>query len=153
MRAISRGALSTASVAGMVLMLAAPAQATGQEADSGPNRDFWVSVDVHTITNKDHDNNRDTARAPDTLVVDYHICPYGEAQQVVNLTITVDAPGTAMDRTFTQQEVLDSAACGGGFWAQRLKKRDFGAGAYTVTVSGNNGRDDATVSGSVLITD
>jgi hypothetical protein len=145
--------LATAAAVGLTGAAVLPAVATSQAVDSRPNGDYSLNLRVGSATNKDGDGSIETATSPDTLLALYSVCgrqTQGTEPGVVQLAITIDAPGTASDRQVSGVADLERFSCV-NLSVQDKVANKWPAGTYTVTIDADNGRDTATVSGSVVI--
>ncbi len=151
-RPIARIGLS-AILAGFVLVgVADSAVATDQEADSQPNGDFYVGVFARSETDRDHDGNSDTATKPDRLDTLVAVCSNFERVQIVDYTVTVDAPGPEFDRQLSVSAdfVTNPVGCDNLVMRDKIGSK-WPAGQYSVTVDATNGADQASVTGTVMI--
>lgn len=153
MRIIGLTALSTTLAGVLLVSVAGSAAATDEEADSQPNGDFSVGVFARAVTDKDRDGNRDTATHPDRLDSLAFVCTNFERVQLVAYTVTVDAPGTEFDRQFSDVAdfVTNPVGCDNLFIEDRITSR-WPSGPYSITLEATNGSDQATVTGSVMVT-
>ena len=151
MRRSHRMLLVTTAAVGLTGAAVLPAVATSQAVDSGPNGDYSLDIRVGSVTDKDHDGSSDTATSPDKLLARYTACGLqGTGSGVVQLAFTIDAPGTAFDRQLSDVADLERFSCV-NLSVQDKVANKWPAGTYTVTIDADNGRDTATVSGSVVI--
>jgi hypothetical protein len=142
-------------LAGVLLVgVSGSAVATEEEADSQPNGDFYAAVFARADTDRDHDGNPDTATKPDRLDTLVAVCTNFNRSQLVEYTVTVDAPWTDFDRQFS--DVADFVApmnfgCDNLFVVDKVSAQ-WPSGPYSVTLQATNGSDQATVTGTVMIT-
>lgn len=154
MRQPARLLLTAAAAVGLCGTAAAtPAVAAEDGVVSQPNGDFSLDLRLGSTTDKDRDGNSDTATSPDKLITLYTLCGRifeGSEPGVVTLTITVDAPGEASDEQLTRVGDLERYSCM-NLWLDDKVEAGWPAGAYTVTIDADNGRDVATVTGGIAI--
>ena len=146
-----RIALSS-TIALALVGLAGSASATDQTSDSQPNGDFWLGVFARAATDRDHDGNPDTATKPDRLYTLVSICTNFNRSQIVDYTVTLDAPGTEFDRRFSASAdfVTNPFGCDNVFLEEKITQK-WPSGPFSVTLQGTNGSDQASVTGTVLI--
>lgn len=103
---------------------------------SEPNGDVRVTVSVGAQTDKDHDGDIDTAIQGDTVSLFFAVVNQSDITQTMTVAYALDGPGTALDRAFTIEVVLEP----GGIHQEREELRiqkETALGQYTLTVTGS----------------
>lgn len=135
------------------LAVGAAATAASQEVLSQPNGDFELDLEVGSTTDKDGDGDQDTATKPDKLLIRHQVCRHFRQEgQTVDLTITIDRPGTEFDEQLTAVgDLATTMFCHQQFIFDKVKNQ-WPAGAYTVTIDAvNEFGDRATATVSIAI--
>lgn len=144
-----RGMATVVCTAGLVLAGASAAVATTGEATSTPGYHLTVSSSLSSSTDRDHDDNADTAKAGDTVVAYAWVRNNTDGAQTVTVTYTLDAPGTAYDTTHTEQVDLGAGQTATHAGSLRVVGR-FPPGPYHLTTTAT-GTEQASATGSIIL--
>jgi hypothetical protein len=121
-----------------VLLLAAGsavAWASTSRVTSEPNGDVALLVSVGCGgTDRDKDGDFNTCTNGDTASMLYSVANQTDAAQTIRIDGVFDAPGTELDRTFTQEVLIEANDLVNVFDELRVKKNT-PLGEYTLSVT------------------
>ena len=126
----------------VVAVWSSVASATTSSVRSEPNGDLRVTVSAGSLTDRDRDGDFNTAVKNDVASLFFAVANQSATTQTVRIDSTLDAPGTELDKSFTQEVVL---APGGIHQARedlRIKQKA-PVGEYVLSVTGS-GTETAT---------
>jgi hypothetical protein len=108
MRWRMRTAMVLVLLAGLaVAVWGSVASATTSSVRSEPNGDVRVTVSVGSLTDRDRDGDFNTATKNDVASLFYAVTNQSAVTQRVHVQYALDGPGTELDRTFSQEVVLE----------------------------------------------
>jgi hypothetical protein len=127
------------------------AAASTSVVTSEPNRDIRLLVSVGCGgTDRDKDGDFNTCGKGDTASFLHSVFNQSDVTKTITIDATLDAPGTALDRTSTQQVVLEPGGIHDVFDEMRVQNRKTPLGEYTLSVTAS-GSETASTSAQLTV--
>ena len=119
------------------------ASASTSTVRSLPNGDVEVTVSAGSLTDRDRDNDFNTAMKGDLASAFFAVDNLSSVTQTIRIDYKLDGPGTQADQAFTREVVLAPGGIEQDRFEFRVKQRMTPPGLYSLTVTGT-GTESAT---------